>query len=384
MSRVLFHVQHLLGVGHVARAAALTRGMLAAGLDVTVVMGGEPVANMDFSSAEVVQLPWVRAADTSFKVLLDSTGEPIDASFFGRRCDLLLDLLATRKPDALLIEHYPFGRRKFGAELEPLIAAAKTGGAPVLCSLRDVLVERGEGAKSAKAVATVQKSFDRIFVHGDPSVLGLELTFPRAAEIADRIAYTGYVVDRRAGATPSATKDGANEIVVSIGGGAVGLDLLKVAIGTNRLGAGGGRIWRLLAGANLAEAEFQALRATASAGLIVERARPDFPELLKRAALSVSQAGYNTLMDILSARCRNILVPFAAGSESEQMFRARIFEERGLVRVLDEATLAPKTLAQAVDAALAAPPPAETGGIDLSGVETTARLILAMIATKRG
>ena len=63
MSRVLFHVQHLLGVGHVARAAALTRGMLAAGLDVTVVMGGEPVANMDFSSAEVVQLPWVRAAD---------------------------------------------------------------------------------------------------------------------------------------------------------------------------------------------------------------------------------------------------------------------------------------------------------------------------------
>ncbi len=116
------------------------------------------------------------------------------------------------------------------------------------------------------------------------------------------------------------------------------------------------------------------------------RARPAriSRELLKRAALSISQAGYNTLMDILSARCRNILVPFSAGSESEQMFRARVFEERGLVRVLDERALSPENLAQAVDAALAAPLPAETGGIDLSGVETTARLILAMIAGKRG
>lgn len=380
MSRLLFHVQHLLGVGHVTRAASLTRGMTAAGLDVTVVMGGEPVPNADFGSAEVVQLPWVRAADTSFKTLLDSAGHPVDEGYFERRRDLLLELFAARKPDALLIEHYPFGRRKFGAELEPLIAAAKAASAPVLCSLRDVLVEKGEGKKSAKAIAIVLKSFDKVLVHGDPSVLGLELTFPRAVEIADRIAYTGYVVDRRDRAASSYPSDGINEVVVSIGGGAVGLDLLRAAIGAKRLGAGGARVWRLLAGANLAGASFYELQAQAPAGLIVERARPDFPELLKRAALSVSQAGYNTLMDILSARCRNILVPFAAGSESEQMFRARVFEERRLVRILDERSLTPETLAQAVDAALAAPPPAEECGIDLSGVETTARLILAMIA----
>lgn len=384
MSRVLFHVQHLLGVGHVARAAALTRGMCVAGLEVTVVMGGEPVPHADFAGAEVVQLPWVRAADTSFKTLLDGMGNPVDATLFERRRELLLKLFSSRKPDALLIEHYPFGRRKFRVELKPLIAAARAAGVPVLCSLRDVLVEKGDGAKSAKAVAAVRSSFDKVLVHGDPAVLGLELTFPLAAEIADRIAYTGYVIDRRARAMSSHTTDARNEIIVSIGGGAVGLELLKAAIGAKQLGAGGGRVWRLLAGANLAEAEFQALRANAPAGLIVERARPDFPELLKRAALSVSQAGYNTLMDILSARCRNLLVPFAAGSESEQMFRARLFEARGLVRVLDESKLTPATLAKAVDDALSGSPPAAVSGIDLSGVETTARLILAMIAGKRG
>src|SRR5690606_35452234 len=73
--RALLYVQHLLGVGHVSRAAALTRGMLAAGIDVTVATGGEPVPAIGFGAAEVVQLPWLRAADTSFKTLLDAEGQ---------------------------------------------------------------------------------------------------------------------------------------------------------------------------------------------------------------------------------------------------------------------------------------------------------------------
>jgi predicted glycosyltransferase len=384
MSGVLFHVQHLLGVGHMARAAALTRGMTAAGLEVTVVTGGMPVPGMDFGRADVVELPPVRAADTSFKVLLDGAGDPIDASFFARRRDVLLGLHRKLAPDAILIEHYPFGRQKFAAEIEPLLMAAR-GRAAILCSLRDVLVESDAPAKSARAVAAVQRSFDRILVHGDRKLLPLELTFPRAADIAERLLYTGYVVDRRVEPASQAPADaGWNEIIVSIGGGAVGLELLVAAIGAMRLGAGGGRHWRLLAGTNLAEGDYQMLRRAAPIGLTVERARPDFPDLLARAALSVSQAGYNTLMELVKAGCRNILVPFSAGKESEQMLRARVFERHGLVNVLDEAALTPSSLAGAVERALEAPPPQGPGGIDLDGVATTARTILGMIEAKRG
>lgn len=379
----MFHVQHLLGVGHVTRAAALVRGMTSAGLHVTVIMGGAPVPGLDFGGAEVVQLPWVRAADTSFKLLLDSVGDPVDVTFFALRREMLLGLYQKLAPDVLIVEHYPFGRRKFGQELDPLLALAK-GRTHILCSLRDVLVDKVDQAKSAKTVAVVQQWFDMVLVHGDRTLLPLELTFPRAAEIADRLCYTGYVVDRQVRASsPNLANDGVNEIIVSIGGGAVGLELLQAAIAAKRLGAGGDRLWRLLAGANLAESDFQELRRAAPAGLIVERARADFTALLKRAALSISQAGYNTLMDVLQAGCRTILVPFAAGSESEQTLRARVFERRGLVRVVDEAQLTAETLAAAVAAALAVAPPVGTGGIDLSGIETTARTILAMIAGKR-
>ena len=38
--RIFFYVQHLLGIGHQARAAAITRAMCRQGLDVTYVSGG--------------------------------------------------------------------------------------------------------------------------------------------------------------------------------------------------------------------------------------------------------------------------------------------------------------------------------------------------------
>ncbi|MFO1170472.1 MAG: glycosyltransferase [Hyphomicrobiaceae bacterium] len=381
--RVLLYVQHLLGVGHVARAAALARGMTAAGIDVTVVTGGEPVPAIGFGAAEVVQLPWLRAADTSFKTLLDAEGRPAtDALFAGRR-HILLSLAERVAPDAILIEHYPFGRRKFRVEIDPLLDAWQ-GRACIACSVRDVLVEKGDTKKAAAAVALINARFDRVFVHGDGAVLPLDRTFPLAREIADKIVYTGYVVDRRTDPPHWVkTTDGHDEVIVSVGGGAVGLDLLKAAIGAKRLGAAPNHVWRLLAGANLAEADVAELKRLAPPGLIVEPARPDFRTLLTRAALSISQAGYNTVMDVLEAGCRNVVVPFAAGSESEQLFRARELEARGLLTVLDEAKLSPQSLANAVDTALAAPKPA-AARIDLTGIETTARLILAMLEGKRG
>ena len=41
--RVLFHVQHLLGVGHLRRGELITRAMAARGIEGTVALGGHPV-----------------------------------------------------------------------------------------------------------------------------------------------------------------------------------------------------------------------------------------------------------------------------------------------------------------------------------------------------
>jgi predicted glycosyltransferase len=194
--------------------------------------------------------------------------------------------------------------------------------------------------------------------------------------MASKIEYTGYVVDA---AQPSDSNAGKDEVIVSAGGGAVGVALLEAAIRAKPLTALRDRKWRVLAGNNLPLADFQKLAALAAGGtgIELERSRPDFTALLANCALSVSQAGYNTLMETIRAGARAVVVPFAGGRETEQTLRARCFAERGLLELVEESALTPATLAAAVDRA-ARKPAAVPGGIDLEGAQRSAASIMQM------
>ncbi|MDP1753535.1 MAG: glycosyl transferase, partial [Reyranella sp.] len=49
--RVFFYVQHLLGIGHLRRAATLARTMAAGGFDVLLVSGGAPIDGLALGGA---------------------------------------------------------------------------------------------------------------------------------------------------------------------------------------------------------------------------------------------------------------------------------------------------------------------------------------------
>ena len=379
---VLFHVQHLLGIGHDRRAALIARGLAEAGAAVTVLRGGHPVPGIGYgAAAEIVQLPPARAADGTFKTLLDANDRPIDDSWRARRRAAVLETVARVRPDALLVESFPFGRRAFRFELLPLLEAAKAAGAVTACSVRDILVAKADPQRLEETVSVVERLFDHVLVHGDPALIPFEATFPAAARIAGRIRYTGYVAAPHGVEGMTADEnggDGTDEVIVSVGGGAVGLPLLRAALAVRAsslaAGAGVDTTWRLLAGPDVPEEAFRALAAEAPPGTVVERARPDFPALLRRCRLSVSQAGYNTVLDVLQAGCRAVVVPFAAGNETEQAIRARLLEERGRLAVVEEATLTPRTLAEGVAKALALPPPS-AAPLRLDGAAAAARLL---------
>ena len=98
-----------------------------------------------------------------------------------------------------------------------------------------------------------------------------------------------------------------------------------------------------------------------------------FADVLAAADLSVSLAGYNTVMGLLAAGCRGLVAPF--DQNREQRLRAERLAGMGLLGVLDPADLDPPALAGRMREALAGQPP-RRGAIDLDGARGTARFFV--------
>ena len=370
--RVFFYVQHLLGTGHIRRATLLADAMKRMGMDIYVVSGGMTSVRVHGDIA-TVQLPPLRAKDHSFTALVDEAGHEPDKKWLNARCRLLLDQFMEIEPDIVVLESFPFGRRKLRFELLPLLEEIHRARPKplVVCSVRDIVQAR-KPERVAETVGLLLDRFDHVMVHGDPDFVRLGDSFPAADRIAELIRYTGYV----ASLPPKHRSDtGHNEVLVSGGGGAVSERLLTTAIEAHTLSESDGSRWRILAGPNIDNNVFDKLRARASSRLVVERNRDDFPILLGNCSVSVSQCGYNTVIDLLQSCARSIVVPFEGDGETEQLLRARKLSERGLVDIVTEDDLSPGILAASIDRLSSAPKP-EPSSLDLNGATGSARFLL--------
>ena len=133
--------------------------------------------------------------------------------------------------------------------------------------------------------------------------------------------------------TMAATKRGSTDICL------IALDSLSITAG--------GRF----AGPNIPNAGLARLLAIAGPKAIVERSRADFAALLAHAYVSISQAGYNTTLDVMASGARPVVVPFTGNGETEQRARGERLRAFDLAVVVDDRTLTPEGLAAAVDLA---------------------------------
>ena len=93
---------------------------------------------------------------------------------------------------------------------------------------------------------------------------------------------------------------------------------------------------------------------------------------MQNARLSISQAGYNTITDLLQSRAAAVVIPFDQAGEVEQSLRAERLRRCGRVTVLETRQLNAENMARAVDQALAQ----DTSlSVDLDGAAKTAMQI---------
>ncbi|RJQ63421.1 MAG: glycosyl transferase [Desulfobacteraceae bacterium] len=345
--KIIQYCQHVLGVGHVVRTLEISKAM--AGHEIVLVNGGAPFEFPLPPHVREHRLP-VLMMDAEFKGLITPEKGRTVEEVKSMRGSRLFDLIAAESPDLFIVELFPFGRRSFAFEIEPVLRAIRERRLPacyVACSLRDILVERTKNwdAYEKEVVNRLNAYFDALIIHADPGIIRLEETFSKAAEIKIPVFYSGFVAQRiEPGARLRIRRslnlsDGGSLLVASIGGGKVGFPLLQAVITAFQSLSPDEPDWHLVlfTGPFMEEEAFQVLYAQATSRVEVLRFSTDFPSYLAAADLSVSMAGYNTCMNILAAKIPALLFPF--NQNREQRMRAERLKEIGAVEILEECDL---------------------------------------------
>jgi len=377
--RIYYYCQHVLGVGHFFRSLEICRAL--GKHAVTMITGGTPVDIPLPPGLAVLQLPDLMM-DTDFSRFYTTENGCTVETVKAERIKRVSQFVAGNPPDVFLVELYPFGRKAFRFELDPVLGLLRKHhpSCLVVCSLRDILVEKKNRQKyESRVVETLNRYFDLLLVHADPGFVRLDETFSRMDDIRIPVAYTGYVAPAPGKGAGRAIRqrlkltDNTSLIVASAGGGSVGGPLLtSVCRAFAYLAPPEKYRLQLFCGPFLDDGTYRRLLQMCDPRLGVERFSDDFLSWMAAADLSVSMAGYNTCMNILASGTPAIVWPFR--QNREQHFRAGRLQERGILRIASDDDLAPGRLAGLMQQVLSGEHP-RRDGIQTAGAARTAAIV---------
>jgi predicted glycosyltransferase len=375
---LLFYCQHSLGIGHLTRSFALATA-LAQHFRVVFLNGGRlPPGVRVPPGIERIDLPPLGMDDGHTVVSRDAVLDVAAARAERRR---LIDAAVTAtRPAVLLVELFPFGRKKFAAEILPMIRAARRqpGGAIVACSLRDILVDARPDQQhhDDRARWLTDRYFDAVLVHSDAAFARLETSFRPARPMRTPVFHTGFVVPAR---ETMASSERGQHLLVSAGGGIVGDALFRCALAARALLAQPLPV-RIIAGPFLPEPQWQALQRQADGlpGVELVRHVSDMVLEMRAARASLSQCGYNTALDLVVSGVPALVVPYQTATENEQSQRAERLAALGAMLQLDGDTLRPETLAAAIERLLRFQP--HPAALALDGAERSASILAQLQA----
>ena len=382
--KIIYYCQHIWGVGHFFRTLEICKAL--ADNDVILVTGGPEVATVLPEHVRSFKLPGLmtdRNYDGLFPTDAGRTLEDVRRD----RKQKLFELFEAVRPDLFIVELYPFGRKAFRFELDPVLDEIRSGSfqaTKVICSLRDILVEKDDPISyETRVVDTLNRYFDALLIHADPGLIKLDRTFSRMGDLQIPVVYTGYIspepplasrmeLRRQLGIDPDAVL-----IVASAGGGKAGIVLLDPLVKSlEHLNPAPPVHLRVFTGPFMPEEEFESLAHRNNSNVKVRRFTSRFLQYLSAADLSVSMGGYNTCMNILATGVSALIWPYPG--DHEQVLRAAGLADLGTAAVVREKDLQPKLMAGLIQQQLEATQ-SNSHRIDLEGAVYTANWIHAYL-----
>jgi predicted glycosyltransferase len=374
---LLFWCQHSLGLGHLVRSLALAEA-LRERFDVVLLNGGRFPSGMQAPDGVTVINLVPLGHDDTYDLVSHDPEHGVESAK-QHRIATILDAIELHRPAVVLLELYPFGRKKFAFEVDPMLAAIEALGdarPKVVCSVRDILVNQRHDQRrhDERAALAANAHLDAILVHADPAFASLDESFAPETPLAVPVFHTGFVTTRPTPVPPGEQRQA--RVIVSSGGGMVGEPIVRAAVAAHRrVRVSTGLTTTVVAGPFLPDHVWEWLldEAAFSPWLDAVRQVPDLAGEIRRSAVSVSQCGYNTTMDLLRAGTPSVVVPYAEGKEDEQRRRADRLAALGVLTSMAATELGPDRLADAIAATHRATPAAVR--LDLDGADTSARIV---------
>ncbi len=372
--RVVMYSQDGMGLGHLRRTSSIANRLLERRDDVRVLAVCDTPVDQRFGPSaryDRVKLPTIvkRAPGVWEATALGGEVEAV----LNLRSQLLSTVLLSYRPDLVLVDHMPHG--VMGELVAGLDALRSTK--PDVCivlGLRDI-VDSPDVVRTRWSVEgaydALDRLYDRVLVYGSREIYPLDDLYGFGPAARARTVYCGYVVEPptaidRAIARQSLFPDlDSNRPLLAVLGGS-GHDAAPIMACAARAVPDD---WAtvIVCGPNMPVKARHELLAQLRPGLgWVLPSVEDTSVVLAAADAAVAMAGYNTTMEILVSGTPAVLIP-RRGPSLEQRTRARIFAERGWVRMVDPDDLSPHTLSCALHDAVAdhaAPRPATSSGPD--------------------
>ncbi len=374
---LLYYCQHSHGMGGAVRAVAIANRLVDR-FHVVMLIGGILPPDMTVSpEIDFVQLPPLSLDIESSDVNIDES--PTLQNDIALRRKLILEKYTQFKPGVILIEDFPFGHRKLGDELMPMIERARhsiSAQPLIISSVTDILSAEGNKKQSHddRTATLLDKHFDAVLVHSDPVFARLEEFCQPRNSLTTPVYHTGFVLRERQNMPATGPKE--ERVLVSAGGGSAGGPLYLAAVEAHRL------LWdvdrlpmTIVAGPSLPQDQWQDLDKASRQlpALTLKRSVPDLGAELAKVSWAVCHCGYNTAFDVIATKVSALFVPGGNSHESAQIDRAQRLTHWGVSRMLMPHHLNGASLASGIHQLIKFKP-AETS-FNLDGAEITANLI---------
>lgn len=358
---ILMYSHDSYGLGHIRRTMALARSILAEGRNIIILTGSPIVGRFDLPPGiDFVRVPGMIKQSNDLYIPHSIKVDPSVALKI--RQNIILAATKAFDPSLFLVDKAPLGLKR---EVVPTLKwlRANRPKAQVVLGLRDIMDSPASTIREWREkniYDTLEDLYSEVWVYGDQTIYDPVREYEIPASIAAKMHFTGYIprqipnirsrprIRRSMGVGPE-----ERFVLVTAGGGGDGYKVVDTYLAMLESRPEAKLRSMIVTGPMLAEELYDSLAARARA-LKVRICK--FYRKMERAILAadcvVSMGGYNTMCEIVGAARPALIIP-RSNPREEQLIRARIFADKGLVSFIPLETVQPAPMLDSIEHLLA-------------------------------